>query len=126
VNLCNGEKNQVKVHRLVANAFIPNPDDKKNVNHKDGNKVNNIVSNLEWCTHTENNRHAFAMNLKTALKGENHASAKLKESEVLEILKYKGTGIKHKEISKIFGVSQRTIGNILRGARWKHLNINQD
>lgn len=51
------------VHRLVANAFIDNPNNKREVNHKDGNKLNNIVSNLEWVNSLENNRHARAIGL---------------------------------------------------------------
>ena len=55
------------IHRLVAEAFIINKDNKRCVNHKDGNKLNNNISNLEWCTYTENNKHAFATGLKNDL-----------------------------------------------------------
>lgn len=53
------------VHRLVAEAFIPNPDNLPTVNHKDGNKHNNVVENLEWASFSENNQHAYDNNLKT-------------------------------------------------------------
>jgi hypothetical protein len=60
VNLrSNGVQKSAKIHRLVAENFIPNDDYSKVVNHKDGNKINNSVTNLEWCTPSENNRHAF-------------------------------------------------------------------
>lgn len=58
VTLCNkGHYKQIKVHRLVAQTFIPNPDNKPCVNHKDGNKQNNCIDNLEWSTHKENNQY---------------------------------------------------------------------
>ena len=54
-----GRNNQKLIHRLVAETFIPNPENKRTVNHKDGNKQNNCVDNLEWATHQENNIHAL-------------------------------------------------------------------
>lgn len=59
----NGHQSAKFVHVLVANAFLPKPDYKVEVNHKDGNKENNCVENLEWCTHKENIAHAFATGL---------------------------------------------------------------
>lgn len=61
----NGSSTAEFVHRLVAEAFIPNPDDLPTVNHKDGNKHNNVVDNLEWASFSDNNQHAYDNNLKT-------------------------------------------------------------
>lgn len=64
VNLCkNGTRKLFTCHRLVAETFIPNMDNKKYVNHIDGNKTNNCIDNLEWCTHSENINHAYRNNL---------------------------------------------------------------
>lgn len=65
-------KETVSVHREVAKAFIPNPDAKPQVNHKDGNKKNNHINNLEWCTNSENQIHANALGLNTYHLGKQH------------------------------------------------------
>lgn len=59
VTLCkDGKTKRFQVHQLVARVFIPNPDSKPHINHIDNNGINNHVSNLEWCTHTENMQHS--------------------------------------------------------------------
>jgi hypothetical protein len=67
------------LHRLIAIHFIENPNNLKVINHKDGDKLNNELSNLEWCTHSYNSKHGFESN------GRKIHLRKLKESEVLEI-----------------------------------------
>lgn len=68
--LMDGKRKNHRIHRLVANAFISNPRQKEEVNHKDGNKENNRVENLEWVTPCENANHAFQNGLRhTNIKG---------------------------------------------------------
>ena len=64
-----GRGKKFKIHRLVATAFIPNPDDKPQINHIDGNKMNNHVNNLEWCTNRENQNHALQTGLIKSSRG---------------------------------------------------------
>lgn len=78
VRLCCGDKNNQKnrtVHSLVAESFIPNPENKKCINHIDGNKANNRVDNLEWVTHKENAQHAIKTGLRDPHKN-NHPKGK--------------------------------------------------
>lgn len=71
-----------KVHRLVAEAFIPNPGRKPEVNHKDGNKANNRIENLEWCTNKENISHAIDYGLIVGKRGIDNCNAKLTMEQV--------------------------------------------
>lgn len=64
------------LHRLVAEAFIPNPNNYPTINHMDGNKQNNNISNLEWCTYKENIIHAYRTGLKHGIRGKDHSSSK--------------------------------------------------
>ena len=65
----NGEATKTRVHRLVAQEFIPNPENKPDINHKDGNKLNNHIDNLEWVTKLENNSHGWENDLITPSRG---------------------------------------------------------
>lgn len=76
----------IRIHRAVAEAFIPNTENKPTVNHIDGRKSNNHVDNLEWATYSENNRHAVEHGLRrTSMIGEKNPAAKLTNDDVLFI-----------------------------------------
>ena len=71
-----GKRYYFNLHRLVADNFLFNKDGKREVNHKDGNKLNNAVSNLEWVSASENQKHAYEMGLQVARKGSENAQSK--------------------------------------------------
>ena len=109
------------VHRLVATAFLPNPKNKKQVNHIDLNGKNNNLENLEWATPSENELHSYRNGKKSVnLLGEEHGMAKLTEKEALYILKSKQFSTKY--FAKKYNVSENTIRNIKTRNSWKHLN----
>ena len=74
---------RTSIHRLVLGAFSPNPNYHPICNHKDGDKTNNHISNLEWCSHSENHFHAHRTGLSSSKKGEDSLSSKLTEKQVL-------------------------------------------
>lgn len=77
VNLSNKDlQKKHKVHRLVAKAFVENPERKPQVNHIDGNKINNYFENLDWCTQEENMQHAYKIGLQKPIKGEKNVLSK--------------------------------------------------
>jgi len=119
-----GKKN-FSVHRLVSQTFIPNHENKKEVNHKDGNKLNNNVENLEWCTSSENQIHAFKTGLQKIL------------SKKVNQFDKSGKFIKsHKSITgagKEVNISFKTISNHLRGNLksaggfvWKYASVKEE
>lgn len=115
-----GGRKAATVHRLVAKTFIPTEDLSKWVNHRDGNKLNNSVDNLEWMTPKENIRHAFETKLMSH-KGEKNALAKLKDSDVPVIRKLIASGELLKNIGKKYGVHYSIISHIKRGKIWTHV-----
>lgn len=126
VVLCiNNKRKNMTVHRLVANAFIKNPNAYKVVNHKNGIKTDNRAENLEWCTHGHNTRHAMNEGL-INIMCENAPSAKLTNENVLKIKKMLiGKELTHKDISKIFGVHETTISSINTGKNWSTLKLKE-
>lgn len=101
------------VHRLVAILFVPNPQNKPQVNHKDEDKLNNHKDNLEWMTNKENSMYSY-------LNRENKKpNARLSEHDVIEIRKLKDIDVKVSVIAGMFTVDVSTIYNILKGKSWK-------
>ena len=117
LNKDNVHKNKY-IHRLVAEAFIPNPENKPQVNHINGIKTDNRVENLEWCTRSENQLHAVENKLNIAPRGEKHYMAKLTEKDVLEIRK---SILNSYELAKIYNVSHQTISRAKNRQYWKHI-----
>jgi hypothetical protein len=109
-----------RVHRLLAVAFIPNPGNKKQINHKDGNKLNNSLENLEWCTLVENVKHAYATGLMFTGKVPFRKDKKLDEHKVREIKALSNT-ISKAELSRRYGVCPSVIGRIVSGDAWAHV-----
>lgn len=121
VNLCkNGKYKSVSVHRLVANAFLTKVPKKEQINHIDGNKANNNVSNLEWIDGAGNIQHAFRTGLNVARSHEQHHSAKLTENDVAVIRNRRRKGERPISISKDFpDVSYECIKSVCAYRYWK-------
>lgn len=113
----NGKFRTRTTHILVAEAFVPNPENKPEVNHKDGDHSNSLFSNLEWATHAENMEHS-AIN-KLQCYGEAHHNAKLSRNKARDILRMLGEGIPQRRIARMFGVTQGLISQIKTGLLWK-------
>lgn len=118
-----------QVHRLVASAFVPNPHNKPHVNHKDSNRQNNHVSNLEWVTHKENMQHALKTGrLNESIKkmsarsiGINNPKCKLTEDEVRFIRACKDGGSNMADVARVFGISTTQANLIGNRKFWKHV-----
>ena len=105
------------MHRLVAETFISNSDNKPEVNHKDGVKIHNEDYKLEWCTYKENILHSCINGLRKS-KGETRYFAKLKEIDILQI---RNSSLKQIELAEIYKISQSVISLIKNNKIWKHI-----
>lgn len=124
VSLADNDRGKwVRVHRLVASAFLPNPENLPEVNHKDGNKQNNKVENLEWVSHAQNCLHAWRSGLRK--KGEADRVRKIKEHnlglkniskemvlDIFENCKYGEKGYTARSFAEKYGISVQTVCNI--------------
>ena len=118
VDLCkDGKVKKFTIHRLVALNLIPNPENKDQVNHINGDKTDNRVENLEWNTRSENQKHSILKGLRTA-KGVKNSQSKLSEEDVLIIRHSKEKG---SVLAKRLNVSQSTICDIQKNRSWTHI-----
>lgn len=116
----------ISVHKLVAEAFIPNINNLPCVNHKDGNKDNNCVDNLEWCTYLENNIHAIANGLKKYKRGTKNKNSKLTYSDVVEIKKCLILGDSEfgtRALAEKYGVDHKVIMDIYHNRKYQDVKI---
>jgi hypothetical protein len=132
VTLCGEKQVRKKIHRLIGEVFIPNPDNKLQINHINGIKTDNRVENLEWVTSQENHLHARKEGLilkppienKRFLRkngsGEQNSRSKLTEQDVRNIRKNTDNKT-HQELAKEYLVAPSTISGIIARIRWTHI-----
>jgi hypothetical protein len=118
----NGVEKRYSLHRIVAEVFIPNPDNLPQVNHKDGDKANNKVSNLEWITCQANIIHAFKNNLKKGVDSEACHFSVLTKEDVLKIRELFASGVYTKsQLAKQYNVNYTNIRRIILRHIWKNI-----
>lgn len=118
-----GKRTSVRVHRVVAKCFLPNPNNLPEVNHKDFNRQNARYDNLEWISHQDNVKYSYSEGHYNTIKkvGSNNGRAILNEDNVkqIKILYKNGTTIK--ALSDMYNVSWSTISCVVKGKTWTHL-----
>lgn len=123
-----GKIHTVKVHRIIASTFIDNPENKPEVNHKNGIRTDNRLENLEWLTHSENIKDSFTSG-RSCNKGDDNPTSKLTSEQVLEIRRLYVRGHKNQhdlkytkaDLANMFGVKYGTIKQIIQRKTWNHL-----
>ena len=109
------------IHQLVADAFLEKVNGLEYINHIDGNKHNNCVENLEYCTNEYNHYHATVTGLKA--KGEKIGTSKLNDNMVHAIKYFLKKGLSHRELSIAFNISRPNINLIANNKSWKHIAL---
>lgn len=107
-----------QIHRLVASAFIDNPENKPCVNHKDGNRYNNKMNNLEWVTYIENAQHAIKNGLTKQMK-KNEGRIKYSNAECLDVLNRIKDGMIYVKAGEKYNMPYSTVAHLVRGSRRK-------
>lgn len=103
------------IHRLIAIHYIPNPNNYKYVNHKDGDKYNFSIDNLEWCTQGDNQKHAYETGLKPRLNGTRNGRNKISAKDAVDIFNSSQTIY---ELAAAYDLDKSTINEIKRGSLW--------
>lgn len=114
------------IHRAMMEAFFGVIPDNLVVNHKDGNKLNNTLSNLEVVTSSYNTQHAYASGLAKGRQGEDHHSNKITEPELLEMYQLFELGYNNDYIGDKFNLHSRYVSLVRHGKRWKHIYDRED
>lgn len=110
-----------QLHRLIANAFIPNPDNKLYINHIDSNRENNSLNNLEWVTFEENVKHGYKSGY-ASNKGSNNGFSVLTEEQVLEMRsKRENDNLTYQQLATQYNVSYGCVAEIIQRKNWKHI-----
>jgi len=112
---------RILVHRLVALVYLPNPENKPVVNHKDGDKANNKLENLEWASYKENNDHARANGYFSDEEGTAYSAVYTKE-QIVRVCELLSEGRRDVDISRITGIPISTMYSIRSGKNWTHIS----
>ncbi len=114
----NNQRKGFFIHRLVGIAFIDNHNNKRCINHIDGDKGNNNLQNLEWATHSENEKHAYKIGLQPNKGGEKNGRAKINKDDVIAI---RNSTQSNSELGRVYNLSPTTISYIRKRKLWRHV-----